>query len=260
MKRTVKLAVQTGIFGDGMFGDRPERDLPGVLDEVREAGYDGIEVMGNLLGNPAALRDGCRDRGLTVFGLHLFWWELDFPRLGETALELGAERLIISCLPVTGPEDIAEVADRLRALAASLAPYELPVLLHNHTQEGRVLSDGRTTLEALAEVLSPDELGFVIDVYWAAVSGTLARTLERVGPRCDYFHFKDGSLSDPKSTVPYDLGTGDVDLPLAWAAIRGGPLKVITVERGPAPLDQHVSLRRDAGYVGDLLADLTTEA
>jgi sugar phosphate isomerase/epimerase len=247
------LAVQTGIFGDGMFGSRPETDLDGVLDAVCAAGYDGVEVMANLGRDPERLRAGCAARGLAITGLHLFWWERDDEALLAAAESMAAERLIVSCLPIKEPAEVAPVADDLRTLTSRLSRSGIPVLVHNHAPEGRVMSDGRTPMEALAEELS--DLGFVIDLHWAAVAGTAIRTLQNIGPRCDYFHFKDGSLTDPKAPQPFDLGTGEVDLRGAWRLIRQRPLAVATVERGAPPVDAEYSLRHDRDFVRALLDD-----
>ncbi len=250
------LIVQTGIFGDGMFGDRPERDLDGVLDDIRAAGYDGVEVMSNLIGDPERLKDACARHGLSVAALHVFWWERDVEQVRRALEVLGTSRLLISCLPIAAPSDVAGVADELRTVAGWARELGVSTLLHNHAPETRPLADGRTPFEALAGLLPPDELGFVIDLHWAAVSGTLLRTIEAVGTRCVYYHFKDGSLTEPKNGRSYDLGSGEVDLAAAWRLARAHPISVATVERGFAPDDQQAALRHDAGYVRGLLAEL----
>lgn len=249
------LVVQTGIFGDGMFGGRPESDLDGVLDDARAAGYDGVEVMTNLLRKPERLRDACAARGLAVAAAHVFWWERDAPEVHRAIEVLETDRLILSCLPVKQPADLGPVAEELQRVAAVAHSVGASLLVHNHREEGLVLSDGRTTIEALAERLAPEDLGFVLDLHWAAVAGTLTRTLEAVGARCDYYHFKDGSLTEPKNGRSYDLGEGEVDLPGAWQLICGWPLTVAAAERSYAPTDQMAALRHDASYIRALLTE-----
>jgi sugar phosphate isomerase/epimerase len=250
------LVVQTGIYGDGMFGDRPEKDLDGVLDDVRDTGYDGVEVMSNLIGDPGRLLGACEARGLAIAGLHIFWWERDDPRVDDALRVLGTSRVIVSCLPVKEPADVPSVADELRRLAARARDLGVSTLLHNHASESRVMPNDATVYEALAERLPADEVGFVIDLHWAAVAGTLLRTIAAIGPRCDYYHLKDGSLTEPKNGRSYDLGSGEVDIPAAWQVARIRPVGVAAVERGYAPADQLAALRHDAGYARALLSDL----
>lgn len=249
------LVVQTGIYGDGMFGGRPETDLDGVLDDVRRAGYDGVEVMTNLIGDPERLRAACTARGLSVAALHVFWWERDAPQVRHALEVLGTGRLVVSCFPVEEPSDVPAVAGELRKLAEAAGELGVSTLLHNHASECQVMPDGRTAYEALAERLPAGEVGFVIDLHWAAVAGTLSRTIEAVGARCDYYHFKDGSIAEPKNGRSYDLGSGEVDIKGAWQLARTRPVAVAAVERGYAPHDQPAALHTDAMYVRALLAE-----
>lgn len=249
-----ELIVQTGRYGDGMFGDRPEKDLEGVLDDAAAAGYDGVEVMANLIGDPRRLTDACAARGLGIAALHIFWWERDEELVRQALRILRPPRLLISCLPIKTPADVTAVAAELQVVATRTREYGAATLLHNHAPETRELDDGRTPFESLAELLPAGDVDFVIDLHWAAVSRTLLRTVEAIGSRCYYYHFKDGSVADPKNGRSFDLGAGEVDIPAAWQLARARPIAVATVERGYAPDDQLAALRHDAAYVRDLLA------
>jgi len=248
------LVVQTGIYGDGMFGARPEEDLGSVLDDVRDAGYDGVEVMSNLIGDPQLLRDACAARGLSIAAVHVFWWERDETRVRRALETLGTGRLLVSCPPVGAPADVPAVAAELRRTAAAAQDLGVVTLLHNHARECQVWADGRTACEALAGLLPAGEVGFAIDLHWAAAAGTLIRTIQAVGARCDYYHLKDGSLTEPKNGQSYDLGSGEVDIEGAWQLARTRPVSVAVVERGHAPDDQRAALRHDAAYARALLA------
>ena len=54
-----------------VFGQRGEEDLRGVLADVREAGYDGIEAHILQEGNAAAVRTTLAEFGLVQWSLSL---------------------------------------------------------------------------------------------------------------------------------------------------------------------------------------------
>ncbi|MEU4160900.1 sugar phosphate isomerase/epimerase [Actinoplanes sp. NPDC026670] len=243
-----RLVLQTGIYGYGILGRRAETDLEGTLDAIRAAEYDGLEIMSPLLDDPARLRDACAERDLDIVALHLFWHELDDLHWA-TLKALACDRLILSGLPVESADSISGSLPALRELTARAADAGARVAVHNHEEEARPLPNGRTPLEILCAETTPDELGFVVDLHWAAVAGALDRTLEATAGRCDYLHIKDGLIDDPQAPHSFDLGTGEVDLVRGWSTARStGTITVATVERAmPAP-DLPAALRHDAEF------------
>lgn len=245
-----QLAVQTGIYGYGYFGHWIEDDLEAALDVARETGYSGVEVMSNLTHDPARLRGACADRGLTVTALHVFWHEADELARPELVTALGTNRLIVSSVPIEAPADVGPVVTRLDEIAEPLRSSGVQLFVHNHAEECRPMADGRTPFEALAEAMPADRLGFVIDLHWAVVGGTLARTLRALGGRCDYYHVKDGSSTDGPDTRVYNLGDGEVDLRYAAQLIDDlGGVRVAVAERAARPPDARAALDHDARYI-----------
>ncbi|MFI5572431.1 sugar phosphate isomerase/epimerase family protein [Streptomyces sp. NPDC051740] len=247
-----RLVLQTGIYGYGILGQRAETDLEGTLDAIRTAGYDGLEVMSSLLGDPARLRDACAERGLDTVAVHLFWHELD-DFSWETLRELACDRLILSGLPVDSVASTLDTLPALRDHVARAADVGARVAVHNHEEEARPLHDGRTPLEILCAETAPEELGFVVDLHWASVAGALERTLKATAGRCDYLHIKDGLIADPEAPHSFDLGTGEVELVHGWSTARStGTIAVTAVERAmPAP-DLPAALQHDAEFTRQL--------
>ena len=256
-----QLIVQTGIYGYGMFGRAAEEDLDGTLALVAAAGYQGVEVMTSLTGDPARLNDACARAGLSIAAFHVFWHELADPRTWEAAESLDTAHVILSGYPSEDEEAALSAVQGLRDFAARAAGCGRRLLVHNHAEECRPLPSGRTVLDILTEKTDPDELGFVIDVHWAAVGGDMTRTIRTTAGRCDYYHIKDGSLDNPEEPRSYDLGTGQVDLPLAVREMRAaGAVSTAVVERGMPADDLVAALEHDAGFVRELLGGQAGEA
>ncbi|GGS45044.1 sugar phosphate isomerase/epimerase family protein [Actinokineospora fastidiosa] len=248
---TPMLVVQTGIYGYGIFGSRAEENLEAALDLVRATGYDGIEVMTSLTGDPGRLVAACADRGLVIAGFHVFWHELD--DCWEAARRIGAPRLILSGMPADSEENVRAALPALRSTAAKAREHGLRLLVHNHAEEARPLASGRSTLELLADELPAEDLGFVVDLHWASVAGDLARTIAATAGRCDYYHVKDGLIAEPENSRSFDLGAGEVDLAEGWRlATAAGPIAVAVVERGMPAEPLEPALRHDAAFVRGL--------
>ncbi|KAK1184389.1 sugar phosphate isomerase/epimerase [Streptomyces sp. NBS 14/10] len=253
---TPQLFVQTGIYGYGIFGRAAEEDLEGTLDMVKAAGYDGVEVMTSLTGDPRRLSEACARRGLSISAFHVFWHELADGRQWDTAEALGTSRVILSGIPSENEEAARASIAPLRAFAAEAAARNMRLLVHNHAEECRPLPSNRTVLEILVEHTTCEELGYVIDLHWAAVGGDVARTIRTTADRCDYYHIKDGSITDPEEPHSYDLGSGEVDLNGAWKEIRStGTVATVVVERGMPANDLPAALHHDARFVRQLLSD-----
>ncbi|WNE93866.1 hypothetical protein PS467_00145 [Streptomyces luomodiensis] len=251
---STRLVLQTGTHGYGILGRHAETDLEGTLDAITDAGYGGLEIMSSLLGDRPRLRAACTERGLDLTTLHLFWQELDGFNW-STLSNLGLHRLILSGLPVASEEETLACLPALREHAARAEQEGARTLIHNHAEEGIPLPGGSTPFEILAQETGEQEVGFVVDLHWAAVAGDTARMLKATAGRCDYLHIKDGLTADPQAPHSFDLGTGEVDLLGGWRqALAAGSVHVAVVERAMPAQQLTAALRHDADFVRSLIA------
>ncbi|MFI6130824.1 sugar phosphate isomerase/epimerase family protein [Micromonospora sp. NPDC051141] len=229
---TCQVGVQMGTRGYGIMGSLPVRDLPKSLEYVRSAGATGVEVMTNLIDDPHRLRTACSDAGLEIIGLHVFWSELDDALLAKVR-ELEVPRLICSGVPVSSPAECDSSIETIRNWSASARQAGATFLVHNHEEECAPFPDGRLPIQVIAERTTPEDVAFVVDVYWANRAGADFDALfAALTGRCDFVHFKDGLRAGDAATKSYGLGEGEVDLERAWsAATAAGPLAWAVVER-----------------------------
>jgi sugar phosphate isomerase/epimerase len=207
--------------------DQLARDFEGTIRRVADIGYAGVETASFPVGVSAAAAKALFDEvGLTVCAAHA-----PLP-LGEAATEtldrlaaLGCDRLVCAWLP---PNEYATLGaayrtcERLNQAAAVCARHGLRLGVHNHWFEFQPLGDtGQRPYEIWLEQLDP-RIFFELDTYWAKVGGVEpVAVLERMGPRVELLHVKDGPADTTQSDMTA-VGTGALDygtiIPAASAA------------------------------------------
>jgi len=252
----VRIGVQLGVNGYGMFGSANTLDTVRVLTTVADTGASAVEPMFNLAPKAPLLRAVTQDLGLHVGAVHVFWWEL-FAREAAVihyCLQVDARRLIVSHLPAGTSAEYQRVAQQLGIWAAHLDDAGIRLLLHNHAEEASpAIDDPRLALEILREALD-DTVGFCLDLYWAALAGAdLGRLTDAWSDRCDYYHFHDGVLGGPaRFTESVDLGEGSVDLQAAFVRIPSDPDTYIVAERKFPPTDYRRACAADVAFLAQL--------
>jgi sugar phosphate isomerase/epimerase len=220
----MKLGIQTIIFGK-----RTGEDLPGVLKDIKAAGYDGVEFgMGSR--TPEEVTALFKAEGLVICGYHTGYQTFkDLEEVKKQARHLtavGGKYLMCS-----GSEG-GHKADRdawlltsevLGKAAAVLRDEGVTFCYHNHNWEFFPLAGGGTGMEVLIGNTDASVVKLCPDVYWLACGGNdPAAWIRQHADRCVYFHFKDGTY-DVKTQQPQtftELGRGTVDLKSAIAAVR----------------------------------------
>lgn len=248
----MRVAVTATIWGDSPFAQ--------VAEEAREAGYAGIEGVGDLAGNVPVARRVLADEGLEVTAGRFFanWFaeiyqEIEFDQLQRAAeffADIGARFLITSSRPA--PERMltaghvtsqrqdglldyqwTQMADSLtQAAYITERDFELPLLFRN--QLGSYVETG-DEMDQLISLTDPDTLRLAPDIGYLAYAGTdpldfVRRYLERIA----YVTLKDldadlheqhmwakGSLEEFWEAGGFlELGQGDVDVEGVVALVR----------------------------------------
>ena len=248
----MRVAVTATIWGGTAFQQ--------VAEEARDAGYAGIEGVGDLAGNVALARGVLADAGLEVTAGRFFanWFaemyqEIEFNQLQRAAefyADLGAQYLITSSRPV--PERMltaghvtsqrqdglldyqwTQLADSLTQAAYITArDFELPLLFRN--QLGSYVENG-DELDQLIGMTDPDNLRLAPDIGYLAYAGLDPLAFVRAhSERIAYVTLKDldadlheqhiwarGSLEEFWDAGGFlELGQGDVDVEGLVALLR----------------------------------------
>ncbi|MFM7322922.1 MAG: sugar phosphate isomerase/epimerase family protein [Armatimonadota bacterium] len=212
-----------------VFGSRATDDLPGVLREVRAAGYDGAEI-----GEPTDTVDASTLRGyfdaagLACSGYHTGYAAfLDTDRLTRVAEHMRTvEARHLMCSGVSRRDQVdgyRESAKVLDAAGALLADHGIRLCYHNHHWEFFDLGGGTRGMDILLEETNPRHVACCFDVYWLACAGVdPAAYIGRHADRLAVAHLKDGTFDSvaQRPDTFTELGNGAVTLVAAWDAIR----------------------------------------
>lgn len=245
-----------------VFGKRAGEDLPGVLRDVKAAGYDGAEIGNPTDATPAAeLRAQFDDAGLACCGYHTGYATFkDHDLLKRTAAHMnavGARHLMCSGVEKNDdPDAYKRSADVFNAAGALLASAGVTLAYHNHHWEFFPLAGGGRGMDLLLAHTDAAVVKCCWDVFWLACAGEdPAAFVTRHADRATYFHFKDGTF-DAAAQKPLtftELGRGDVDLAAAYAAVKALSPSWIATEQDNTQIEPAESARISAVYARQTL-------
>mgnify|MGYP001032598052 CR=1 FL=1 len=233
-----------------VYGGRPGSDLAGVLREVAEVGYAGIE-SGNMfqMADPKAVQDWLAETGLQVCGMHSGYGDQSDPAAIERNIAFlkAVESNYLICSGVAqgeGIERFEKAAPTFNKIGKICRDAGLYFCYHNHDWEFKAFN-GVKGIHRLCELTDPALVKLCVDVYWVTIGGEKpAEFVQRYAERAIYFHFKDGA---PGSFM--ELGTGTVDLVAAKdAAVKCNP-EWIVCEQDRTELAPKDSVAQSLAYL-----------
>ncbi len=231
-----------------IFGDRKFEDPTGCLDEVREAGFCGVEAPNYFQRfEPDKVKHWFNDRGLVVPATHGGYHDIEDPEKLTANLDFvqsfGGRYIIVSGTKdqtLEGYDESIEVFNMAGEICRSRG---LRLLYHNHAWEFKEIAPGVRGIDRIIERTDPSLVGLNIDVYWVHVGGVdPAEFVYDYGHRSGYYHFKDGGVGDDGQPYFAELGQGTVDLAAALEAAKEMGAQWIVYEQDRTERDTFDSL------------------
>jgi sugar phosphate isomerase/epimerase len=235
-----------------VYGGRQDEDLGGVLEEVAEVGYDGVEIGSNFVDEvgPEAVTEALDATGLQLCGVHGGYAGYTDTAWVAQAIEFckacNCEYLICSGVSdrssLQGYLDSAPTFD---AVGEQCRDAGLTFCYHNHAFEFDSF-EGTKGIHALIGATDPDLMKLCVDVFWVHIGREdPAEFIARYGDRTGYYHFKDG-FQGPEFI---ELGDGEVDLVSArQAAMKLDPAWIVC-EQDRTELEPRESIARSLAYL-----------
>jgi sugar phosphate isomerase/epimerase len=241
-----------------VFRGREREDLDGVLREVQQAEYDGVETRLLFDGDGDQAKRKLAEYGLIQGSISTGYAMLpEIERTIEYAKAVGAWFIMVSGVgdhQTEGLRAYEKSAGLFNQVGQKCKDAELQFCYHNHSWEfqeydpasGKEVPAGtpgaETGIERLYELTDPALVKGCVDVYWVQHGGrNPAQFLARYQNRIGYPHFKDlrylgqeprrkGRLEREEATfVP--LGTGEVDLKAIWKVLEPLDLPWVVYEQ-----------------------------
>ncbi|MFW6132664.1 MAG: sugar phosphate isomerase/epimerase family protein [Planctomycetota bacterium] len=229
--------------------EQAARDLPGVLKQIADIGYKGVEPAGLHGHAPQDVRRMLDDMGLVASSTHgPLPSEDNLCEVVETAQALGYEMVISG----KGAEDfktrdaILALAEQFQTAAELLKPHGLRMGYHNHWWEFDEV-DGRLGYELFLEAAS--DVFSELDTYWASNFGAVdvPALVARHAARLPILHIKDGPLiQDQPHTA---VGAGKMDVPAVIGAADESVLQWVVVELDTCAGDMMQALADSYAYL-----------
>ncbi len=284
----MKRAVQQMMLGTLT---KSEEDTKRVLREIRDCGYDSIEVnrymihptpfLVRVLTKAAGMPSGnggkynwpvlLKEAGLEVLSLHtdLGSLEKDYENVVKDAKSFDTKYIVITGMyrfDYQKEEAVKELAKRLNAAGKKLKEDGYSLLYHNHNIEFVRVNEAKTAYDLLIELSDPEYVNFELDTYWLIDAGADAKQMmRRLGSRMKLWHVTDRGVRLEKTSmtpiVKYDtveLGTGTLDLEgMKEIAIENG-IEGMTLEthRNWIDKDPLSSIRLSAKYLQKIQEDI----
>lgn len=225
------------------------QDFPGVLKQIADIGYKGVEFAGLHGMAPAEVKKIVDDLGLEVSSAHMPMPNKEnAQQLIDECNALGMKHL------VTGPggpldtmDNVLACADRMNEAVAALEGSGIAFGLHNHWAEFEEV-EGKLPEDVLLERVP--KLFAQLDVYWVAVGGPdPAETVARLKDRAPLLHIKDGNIDPPQPHTA--VGKGALDIPSIIGAADPNVLEWLIVELDSCATDMMEAVQDSYAYLTD---------
>ena len=207
--------------------------LDAILDTVKAAGYQHVELIGSHLDDAARVRQALDQRGLSVSSSHVGIAALRerFDAVMQACKTLGFTQLFMPSVPPDerqSPDPYWTFLGReLGQMAWRATDRGIALGYHNHHWELHAQADGRTALECLFAGAGNAPLKWQADVAWLVRGGAdPVALLQRHKDRVVSVHAKDLAPANTKLDEDgwEDVGHGVLDWrnTLAAASVANG--------------------------------------
>jgi len=217
------------------------QDFEGVLRQVAELGYVGVELAGTGGRSAAEVRALLDKYGLKASSAHvpLEVLESDLNKAIEEAKTIGYSIIAVPFLMPNrrGDRDgYLKLAALLDSIGAELKKHGLQLAYHNHDFEF-VQFDGEYALDLIYANTDPENLKVELDVYWVQYAGVdPVAYVRKYADRAPLIHLKDMTNDEERFFAEVGEGTVDIDGVIAAATGMNREIENAGLSLGASPL------------------------
>jgi sugar phosphate isomerase/epimerase len=215
-----------------------DNDTVGVLRQLKEMGYEGVELAGYGSLSRGEFKNACDEIGLVVTSTHIGIAQLEtnFSGVVEDAQVFGYSLVGVPFLDESrrgSKENWLATAKKFNELGKKLRDDAgLTFFYHNHAFEFEEKFDGQYGLDILFENSDPQFLQAELDTYWVQKGGESPTAyLQKYAGRTPLLHIKDMGADGDFA----EIGTGSLDWPSIFSAAEAGGVTAYIVEQDTTP-------------------------
>ncbi|MBA4492785.1 sugar phosphate isomerase/epimerase family protein [Paenactinomyces guangxiensis] len=237
-----------------------EKDFVGVLEKVKEIGYEGIEFAGFGGLSVREVKKAVDQQGLVPVSSHvpLDLLEYDLDQVIADHAELGVKFLVCPWVEEErrkGTGDYQKLAETFNHIGRKCLEAGFQFCYHHHEFEFvRFSGEQVPALDLLLQQTNERNVHLELDVYWAAYAGeSPVQYLKRYQGRCPLVHLKDMEALEKRSFA--EVGEGILPIGEIIAASHQTGVEWLIVEQDECqrpPLESvRISMEnlRKKGYV-----------
>lgn len=193
-----------------------EKDLLGVLEQVAEMGYKGVQFAGFFSHSATEVKAKMDEVGLKAAGAHVQLSEFqdNFDELIAYHKEIDNKILICPFLPEemrTTADDYKRTAKLFNKIGKKVKDAGFSFGYHNHAFEFD-LFDGKTGFDILYENTDPELVKMELDCFWAVHAGqTPDKIMKQYSDRLFSLHLKDLIIEDGEP-ISTEIGNGVINV------------------------------------------------
>lgn len=225
--------------------DAAEQDVYQTLKQIKEMGYDGVELAGTYGKTVGEIKAILDEVGLELVSAHVGLDDLENAATLEEYAATGMKYIAIPWMVTPqNEEELKQAICRIRNAAQLCKEKNVQLSYHNHDFEFQKF-DGRYMLDAIYEEIPADLLQTELDLCWVNVGGeNPAAYLRKYAGRAPVVHIKDfaGKKGDTDPVNAFELrpvGYGVQDVPGLLAAAEVAGAKWLVVEQDTPALNKN---------------------
>ena len=192
-----KLPVGIQVYGLRDLLENTPEQFPAVMKQVKELGYDGVELAGLYGLDPTFIRDTLAEIGLTPLSAHVPLADMtaDIEKVIADYQLIGVDYLVVPYLPeeyrhLTPGYPV--VIEEMKKIGAAVKAAGMKLLYHNHNFEFVRLEDGTFGFDDIYRQVPADLLLVEPDTCWIKVAGQdPVEYIHKYGSRCEVIYLKD---------------------------------------------------------------------
>lgn len=192
-----KLPIGIQVYGLRDLLENTPENFREVMKQVKEIGYDGVELAGLYGLEPEYVSEVLKEVGLIPISAHVPLVDLmeDAQKVADTYKKIGVKYIAVPYLPEEyrpNTEGYMTVLKEIKRIGQIMKENGICLEYHNHDFEFVKLPDGTFGFDDIYTQIPEDLLKVEPDLCWIKVAGQSPEGyLRKYGSRCEIVHLKD---------------------------------------------------------------------
>lgn len=196
MSKKIPVAIQ--VYGLRDLLENTPENFKNVMQQVKDLGYDGVELAGLYGLEPAYIKETLDEVGLVPVSAHVPFVDMveNLDKVIDDYKTIGVKYLVMPYMSEeyrpSNPEGFAEFLPKLNEIGQKIHDAGMTFLYHNHDFEFVKLPNGKWGYDEMFDSIPHDNLMSELDTCWCDVAtGQPVEFIQKYSGRLPVVHLKD---------------------------------------------------------------------